>query len=364
MKNILLATTALFATAGFAAAEVSLSGSAEMGIFGGSQFVGVDDDADEVVDRFVEDDIETQFHTDINVDFTLSGTSDAGLTFGAEIGLEEAEGGVETDVEDDFSVFVSGAFGTLTMGDTDGAFDRVLQEAIIGADIIDSNEHLGYNGNNGFDGEFYDGQVARYDYAFGDFNFAASLEIDDNTGDIDDVIDVDQGDPVFGIGANYTFPLFGDEHTVGLGYQTVGGLDLGVGDDASADIIGISADLNFGDIDVILNYSQANLSDEFEDALGEDYDPTHFGLAIGYTIDALTLAVNYGEYDEWVLGQNDVFLDTRGFGFIANYDLGGGLEAQFGYSVSEADDIIDDDQDGDFEDGEIEQWSLGLAMSF
>ena len=37
MKNVLFATTALIATAGIASAEVSLSGSAEMGIIGGDQ---------------------------------------------------------------------------------------------------------------------------------------------------------------------------------------------------------------------------------------------------------------------------------------------------------------------------------------
>ncbi len=362
MKNILLATTALFATAGFAAAEVSLSGSAEMGLFATDTNI---DDADD----------DLQFHTDINVDFTLSGSTDTGLTFGAEIGLEEAEGGVATRTEDDFSVFVSGAFGTLTMGDTDGAYDRVLQEAIIGADIIDSNEHAGYNGNNGFDG-LYDGQVARYDYAVSNFNFAASLELGDS-GESDLFVDtvtgqpVENGSAIFGIGANYTFPLFGDEHTVGLGIQTVDELADDF-DDSDATIIGISGDFNFGDLNLIVNYSQVELGDDFADV-----DPTHFGLAVGYTIDALTLAVNYGEYEDWILGQNANFktatggvddfdpLDSSGIGFIANYDLGGGLEAQFGYARSVADDFVDTDGDGVGDDDlEEDVYSLGLSMSF
>ncbi|MFQ6553666.1 porin [Aestuariibius insulae] len=339
MKNILLATTALFATAGFAAAEVSLSGSAEMGIFGG--------------DTNIEgaDDIPTQFHTDIDVKFTLSGSTDSGLTFGADIDLDESNDNdaFAGNTQGGESIFVSGAFGTLTMGDTDGAYDKALKEAIIGADIIDTNEHLGYNGNNGLDGEFYDGQIARYDYALSNFNFAASLELNDAD---------DAGDPIFGLGVDYTFPLFGDEHTVGFGYQTVDSLS-GVDDaDDGVSIYGLSGDFNFGDFNVILNYSAADV----DDGLG-DFDPTHFGLAVGYTLDALTLAVNYGEYDDWVLSQNDVFLDTSGIGFIANYDLGGGLEAQFGYSRSIIDDALIDD-DGDLEDAELDAYSLGLSMSF
>ncbi|MEQ8367166.1 MAG: porin, partial [Roseicyclus sp.] len=48
MKKVLFATTALVATAGVAAADVAVSGGAEMGLFGGSG-------------------TETQFFTDIDV---------------------------------------------------------------------------------------------------------------------------------------------------------------------------------------------------------------------------------------------------------------------------------------------------------
>ena len=65
MKKVLLASTALVASAGIAAADVSLSGSAELGI--------------------IDDDTATQFHTDIDVTFTMSGETDGGLTFGASV---------------------------------------------------------------------------------------------------------------------------------------------------------------------------------------------------------------------------------------------------------------------------------------
>ncbi|WP_298262238.1 porin, partial [uncultured Litoreibacter sp.] len=78
MKKILIASTALVSTAGIAAADVALSGRAEMGIFqqntafsGGA--VGSD----------------MQFFTDIDVTFTMSGETDNGLTFGASVDLDE-----------------------------------------------------------------------------------------------------------------------------------------------------------------------------------------------------------------------------------------------------------------------------------
>ncbi|MEM8553777.1 MAG: porin, partial [Pseudomonadota bacterium] len=110
MKKILLASSALVLVGGVAFAEstVTTTGSAELGIFGGE--VG-------------STDVEPQFHTDINIDFAASATTDGGVEFGAEIGLEEAQGGVATTIEDDFTVFLSSSFGNLTAGDTDGAFD-------------------------------------------------------------------------------------------------------------------------------------------------------------------------------------------------------------------------------------------------
>ena len=311
MKKVLFATTALVASAGIASADVAVTGFAEMGILRWYWHV------------------ETQFFQDIDVTFTMSGETDNGLTFGASIDLDESDGSGTVGSSAAFgaatqggeSIFISGNFGTLTMGDTDGAFDRALTEAIIGGAIQDDHEHAGYNGNSGLDGS-YDGQVARYDYSFGDFAFAVSVELDD-TG---------VGDPVFGIGGSYDLALGGVDLGIGLGYQTV---DLGATD---SDIMGISLDADFaGGLRAILNYSTL-------DAAGSDTD--HIGLAVGYTSGALTVAANYGEFDP------DVGADSDGVGFVVNYDLGGGAEAQFGYGTSDTGGV------------DVDTWSLGLALSF
>jgi len=72
----------------------------------------------------------TQFFTDIDVTFTMSGETDSGLTFGASVDLDEGgdasiAGGVAVNNEatnnnaDDggATIFISGSFGTVTMGD-------------------------------------------------------------------------------------------------------------------------------------------------------------------------------------------------------------------------------------------------------
>lgn len=317
MKKVLFATTALVASAGIAAADVSLSGSAELGVF--------------------DNDVETQFHTDIDVTFTMSGETDGGLTFGASIDLDESDGDPsaafgEADQGGE-TIFISGSFGTLTMGDTDGAFDRALNEAIFGGSITDENEHAGYNGNAGLDGT-YGGQIARYDYSFGDVALAVSAELDD----------AGVGDAVIGLGVSYDMDLGGVDLGLGLGYQSV---DDGAGTDGS--LLGFSVDAGFaGGFSAAASF----IAGDVEGAP----DPEHIGLAVGYTMDALTIGLNWGEYSDWLLRTDPGEADSSGVGLVVGYDLGGGAELQFG--------VADNDLDEADGGADTTVWSLGVAMSF
>ena len=155
MKNILFASTALVAFAGAASAEVTLSGNAEMGIFNNDGLGN--DGAGNVVDTNGE----TSFFTDLDVTFTMSGETDGGLTFGASIDLDESGNGQPFEsagTQGGETIFLSGAFGTLTAGDTDGALDWALTEVAFNSGSLSDDEtvHAGFNGNNGLDG-LYDG---------------------------------------------------------------------------------------------------------------------------------------------------------------------------------------------------------------
>ena len=130
MKRLFLSTTALALAGGMASADVAVTGSAEMGVKGSK---GTD----------------AQLHRDIRVVFGLSGSTDTGLTFGATAKLEH---GVNQR-SDKESVHISGAFGTLTLGDTNGAFDQALTEVGSGGAIADDHtSHPGYDGNSGLAG--------------------------------------------------------------------------------------------------------------------------------------------------------------------------------------------------------------------
>ncbi|WP_425098118.1 porin [Tropicibacter sp. S64] len=378
MKKILFATTALVATAGAASAEIALTGLAEMGILGGSRYGDT-----------------TQFMTDIDVTFTMSGEADNGLTFGANIDLDESdgsgsaggsgtcfisdnddidaamtingetvdfgnvvggvtEGGAFSDGDNDNAECFVTAYGAatgnsnafvntlqggeviwvaygnakLSMGDVDGAFDAAMQEVNIGGSIDDSETwHTGFSGNSGLDGT-YDGQIAQFAYTFNSFTAYLSAEIDDSG----------TFDPVWGIGFRYTAELAGLDLGVGLGYQTV---DYGSGFDES--IWGISLDTTFNNgIQARVNYS------DFQSDIVADW--THSAIGLGYTMNALTIGFNYGKYDF----QGGA--ESKGYGLAVDYDLGGGLEVQFGYGYSEVK-VGGASADAD-------SFSLGLAMSF
>ena len=330
MKKVLLTSTVLVAFAGAASAEVAITGAAEIGLanLDSAATAAVAPTATSLGVAAKPANDEAQFHSDIDVFFTMSGQSDNGLTFGANLDIDETQGpaAFSGNTQGGESMFVSGDFGRITMGDTDGAFDFALTEAIIGASLIDDNEHGGYNGNAGFDGAG-DGQVLRYDYSFGALAAAISFEqIGDGLGR------AGAGDLITGVGVSYSADLGGVDLGVGLGYQECD----------NCEIVGLSLSAGFGNgFTAIVNFSNADTN---TNAPG---DTDHVGFALGYSVDALTVAVNYGEFDA------GTGTTTDGIGFIANYDLGGGLEAQFGYGNTSTTGAAD-----------RTTWSAGLAMSF
>jgi outer membrane protein OmpU len=302
MKKILLASTALVATAGFAAADVSLGGSAEVGVVGGSG-------------------METQFHTDVDVAFKMTGETDGGLSFGATVDLDEGGSGaaaVANDADDGgASFFVAAGAFRMDAGDTDGAFDAAMSEvALAGGSINDAETgHAGYNGNSGLDGT-YDGQIVRFSYSAASFTGHLSVELDD----------AGVGDPVVGLGVAYNADLAGLSLGVGIGYQEAG---------SGTDVMGISLKTTFANgLSAAINYSEMTAGGATTD---------HTAIGFGYSANGLSVGVNYGEYST----------GAEGIGLAVAYDLGGGMAVQVGYGDSTSAAGVSSDA-----------WSVGLAMSF
>ena len=388
MKKVLLATSALMATAGFATAQgVSVSGTASIGVLGGGWIVdtsenhagagrnnasctvgGTGPETKGINGCPIPGQSEFELHTDIDVTFTMSGQTDAGLTFGASIDLDESDGDGDRGESNAFGgrkqggeeIFISGAFGTLTAGDTDGAFDWALQEIGIGGSVGDAHtSHAGYNGNDFADG-VGDGQIARYDYSFGDFGVALSANVSDEAAH----------DDVLAVGAKYNVSLDAMELGLGVGYSQLG--NDSAKDDAA---LGVSLDANFNNgFRAILNW--VDLGDMAGDDDTDDDAEQYMGLGLGYTLDDWTFAINYGQYTEDEPGTEDD-PGQSGYAVVVNYDLGGGAQVQFGYSKSicemnpqntgDTDTVPDPVYAGancDTGTGENSALSLGVAMSF
>ena len=178
MKKLLLATTMLMTAGSYAAADVSVSGDGRMGV--------------------VSTDGTSTFSSRMRIKFTGSDTTDGGLSFGGSFRAADAIGAASGTSG---SVYISGAFGKITMGDTGNAVDSLVSNVSgvgYGASDLDGGQELGlvdsadkegvsYNiavsgatvevGAGQLDGaaEYYSVAVA---YAFGGINAAIGYESD------------------------------------------------------------------------------------------------------------------------------------------------------------------------------------------
>ena len=214
MKKILIATTALVATAGVAAADVSLSGSARMGL----QY-----------DSAAPSGTTVQLENRIRLNFTATGETDGGLGWGARIRITKLNEGVNGGT-DDSVVWISGGWGKLTFGDVDSG-DNIITGQIDG---------VGYTGNGDLNevGYIADGAAhALYEYSSNGFSAAISTS------------QFVAGSENIGVGIGYAT----DTWSVGLGY----------GETATDDTLTLKGSVTFGTTTVKAIYQdQSSATDD------------------------------------------------------------------------------------------------------
>ncbi|MDA8741526.1 porin [Amylibacter sp.] len=130
MKKLLIASTALVATAGMASADITISGSAAAGIHSGLHNPGGTTAQDDGV------------YSNAGVAFALSGATDNGISFSASVdvmaGSKIDAGDFELDPDDDGAmdlgaVSMSGTFGTLTFDN--GGIENLYSDSLTNADV-------------------------------------------------------------------------------------------------------------------------------------------------------------------------------------------------------------------------------------
>jgi outer membrane protein OmpU len=266
MKKILLATTVLVGTAGFASAEVTLSGNGRMGIT--------------YVETAAAGDKETSFNSRVRASVSMSASTDGGLEFGGSFGIHDAgaaAGGTEG------SVFISGAFGKLTMGGTDSAAQNAVGQ-LAGVGYAGNGDHneIGYLTSG-------DKEMALYSYSASGFTGYVSVGQPDNAAD------------TFSVGAAYSTDAFG----VALGYEDSD--SAGTASDATQ--TSVSASATFSGVTAKAIYMT-------RDTAG--FDPESYGLSATYAMDAVSVTGFYRQ--EETSATNTAYFQGIG----ASYSLGGG----------------------------------------
>ena len=260
MKKVLLASTALVFWAGLAAAEVSVGGKAGIWLQDNgpaANDIEVDGDADDVVVNY-----------DLDISFSAEGTTDTGLTFGLDLLLLE-------DLEiDNQEVYISGAFGRLTVGDVDDALQKVAGIADIGYDGIGVDNVAEQARGDGTSG----GDSVLYQYQAGDFGVFVSHSRDTGAEDVAVGVKVGLGD-----------------FAIGVGYEDQ--TDTGNGDTYAVDLSGTFSGAGF------------DIYYEDSDDLGSGW-----GTVLSYGMGATTVNFGYADHD-------NVTDQAYGIGFA--YDLGG-----------------------------------------
>ncbi len=365
MKRVVLATTSLVVAGGMATADVSVTGSAELGVSGAK---GAD----------------AKLHKDIDVNFGLSGATDTGLSFGASIDLDEAaaEDNATATMDKGQStydaqghVFISGAFGTLTLGDTDGAFDKALTEVGSGGAIADNHTgHPGYDGNGGLDGfTGNSGNILRYDYSLGGVTTSVSGEFGSS----------ESSNSALGVGVAWSGDVGGIGMVIGLGFQSgkmaddMGDADATNDTSDKASILGMSASADMGNgFSVVANFSSRK-DEAINGAPAADANDTmmktaHTAAGLAYSVGDLTVAVNAGTKKAKISGADTATTvatyatrtetDT-GVGLSVVYGLGSGVSFQVGVgSGNEKVDFLA--AGGTDTNTKKSSWSAGLAFSF
>ncbi|MBF9054035.1 porin [Rhodobacterales bacterium LSUCC1028] len=273
MKKVLFATTALIATAGVASADIAITGTADFGF----KDTGVNG-----TDAYI--------HNEIDFNIVASTTTDAGYTIGASIDLDDQTGATAGSTGDQ-ETYISGPFGTITVGDVDAAAD--------GHGLADV----------GFDGLTIDDDVEAI-RALGN----ADIKYNTTVGGVAVTLTYSMGTTAAGAATD-------GDYGVLVGFNQNGfGVTLGYDVDDSATVNDSRTSLG-------LTYSVGgvNLAGFFAD----NSTNSATGFSASYAIDANTTVTA-------VYGSTDVAGDKSDFGVGFSTNLGGGVKLAGGVGRADA----------------------------
>lgn len=358
MKNVLFTTTALAALAigGAASAQgVSLFGDARLGLG-----YNINNDGS------LNGDEDLKAISRVRFGVNMTGETDSGITFGATIRADNAIGGQGGSLgQTAGNVFVSGSWGTLTFGDTNGADEQWVGDvpgnlSLTGLGDLQETFFISNGGSFGTDvgNNFASNPNARptIRYDFDIAGFGISVSSDKNLGDVGvgAGYQMDYGSGSFGIGVGYynylSFTTVDETGTIGACYDdttgTFGPLGTTGCPAAQAEVVLPAAAIsntipkgeqwsasvtgdweNFG-LGVVWTQASSN-SNRFVE--GADFSTIGVGGTFGW--DAFTV----GAYYVNIYDATDSLAAYDGqdtYGLTAAYDLGGGAQVAGGIATT------------------------------
>jgi outer membrane protein OmpU len=360
MKNVLFATTAASALliGGIASAQgIALFGDARLGLGyninnEGGVLTETTTNDDGTVSVDTPDDLRAVSRVRFGVNMT--GETDAGITFGATIRADNAIGGQGGTLgQTAGNVFVSGDWGTLTMGDTNGADEQWVGDVNeVGLTCLGcQNETLFVSNGGGFGSDtannFASNPEARptIRYDFDIMGFGLSLSSNRDLTDI-------------GVGGGYAGQWGNASWNIGAGYYQFDEfsvfdpeiVQVQVVDDAGDPVIDANGDpvlVNVAGNDV---ETEIGAGEQWSVGAGGDFD-AFSGKVVWTQISAddtdaeaqeLLIGLGFG-FDAWSVdgyygqiisasggGSLDTIDGLQSYGVGVTYDLGGGARVEGG----------------------------------
>ena len=395
MKRLLTATTALALVGGTAFAEIIISGDAKLGLNYNSMLT---DDNGDPVDNMSKH----SFTHEMGVDFSGTGATDGGLSFGGSAGFDTG-----ADATNEGTVFVSGAFGRITLGDNDSA-DKlsggIADVGLNGVGVDDVVEDIYGRTANQF----------RYDQSVG--NIALAISAGTSPGDPGMANARDLGpngslDATDGI-AGGRFEVKKTSYAIGMSFNA-SGAKLGLGYD-SGKTISVGFGYSTGQITANAFYAKGDkpyrhFGSDLREGIAQtgrvnyvdgtfDAAMTGIGVDVSYKVGASTLTLVYAKTDVnniqpiWV-DQNGLpsplntatvsfgSVSFKGMGIGFSHDLGGGASLVAGYgqvpriavadlTMAQIGQVLDGTDFGTFPDdrmdlsGDKNMASVGVSFSF
>jgi outer membrane protein OmpU len=347
MKKLLLATSILAGTASIAAAEITLSGDARMGFL--NEFFGASDD-------------DTTFTSRARVAFTFSGETDGGLSFGASFRADNSSTAAKGESG---SVFLSGAFGKISMGDVDGAAQAAVGQVDgVGLTGLGDRNELTYLANGGLDDDDvtdFDVVTADtltgdpsvlYEYSTGGLGLFVSVT---NPGHDTSINTTDADGIAWAVGANYGTDAF----KVSIGWEDLQADQIGGPAGFDADHLVLGGDATFGAFTAKVRWGSGEL-DAFDGLGGTgEVDLDQWALSGTYAMDAISVTGFYStkDFDLNFTPANVSLVGVESYGIGASYDLGGGASLVGGWA-----DTSEDYSDGT--SGDDTAFDLGVSFKF